>query len=262
MDLGLKGKSVLVMASSSGLGKAVALEMAREQAKVMLFSSCEDKLKEAQAEIERETGNRPEFFTGNITKAEDIKNLVKTAVEKNGPIYALVNNTGGPKPGVFDTLEDQDWQNAFELCLLSYVRTIREVLPYMRENKGGRILCSTSSSVKVMFENLLLSNSIRMGVVGLAKTLSQELGQDNILINVLGPARVETQRLSQVNAITAEKQGITVDEVREAHLKSIPLGRYGSPDEYGRVAAFLCSEANTYLTGQTILFDGGMIKAY
>ncbi|MCL2617260.1 MAG: SDR family oxidoreductase [Defluviitaleaceae bacterium] len=262
MDLGLKGKSALVLASSSGLGKGIALEMAREQAKVMLFSSSESKLKEAQADIEKATGNRPEYFVGDITNAEDIKNLVKTAVEKNGPIYALVNNTGGPKPGVFTSLNDEDWQKGFELCLLSYVRAIRECLPYMIENKGGRILCSTSSSVKVMFDNLLLSNSFRMGVVGLAKTLSSEHGKDNILVNVIGPARVETARLNQVNDLTAEKMGISVDEVKAGQLGSIPLGRYGNIEEFGRFATFLCSEANTYLTGQTILFDGGMIKAY
>ncbi|MCL2569319.1 MAG: SDR family oxidoreductase [Oscillospiraceae bacterium] len=262
MDLGLKGKSALVMASSSGLGKAVALELAREEAKVMIFSPFEDQLKEAQADIEKETGNRVEYFVGSITSADDIKNLVKTAAEKNGPIYALVNNTGGPKPGTFDVLDDQNWQDAFELCLLSYVRTIREVLPYMRELGEGRILNSTSSSVKVMVEGLMLSNSIRSGVVGLAKTLSQELGPENILINTLGPARVSTARLEQVNILTAEKQGISIDDVRASHINNIPLGRYGTPDEYGRVAAFLCSAANTYLTGQTILFDGGMIKAY
>ena len=237
MDLGLKDKSALVMASSSGLGKAIACELAREGAKVMIFSPFEDQLKEAQEDIFKE------FFVGSITNPDDIKNLVKTTAEKCGPIYALVNNTGGPKPGPFDAFSDKDWQDAYELCLLSYIRTIREVLPYMREQGGGRILCSTSSSVKAVLDNLILSNTFRMGVVGLAKTLSQELGRDNILINVIAPGRIGTARIDQLDKIRAEN------------------GRYGRPDEYGKLAAFLCAPSNTFITGQTVLVDGGMVKA-
>lgn len=262
MELGLKGKGALVMASSSGLGKAIALELCREGAKVMLFSPFEEQLREAQAEIAKETGNQPEFFTGSITNAQDIENLVQTTVEKCGPIFALVNNTGGPKPGVFDIFSDQDWQDAYELCLLSYIRTIRAVLPSMRQNGGGRILCSTSSSVKAVLDNLILSNTFRMGVMGLAKTLSQELGKDHILVNVIGPGRIGTARIDQLDAIRAQKQGITVDEVQQQTYQTIPMGRYGKPEEYGKLAAFLCSEANTFITGQTVLVDGGMVKAF
>lgn len=262
MEFGLKNKSALVMASSSGLGKAIATELAREGANVMLFSPFEDQLKEAQADIEKETGKKPEYFVGSITKAEDIKALVATTVEKCGPIYALVNNTGGPKPGQFDSFSDQDWQDAYELCLLSYIRVIREVLPHMKANGGGRIVCSTSSSVKAVLENLILSNTFRMGVVGLAKTLSQELGPDNILVNVIGPGRIGTARIDQLDAIRAKKAGVTVEDIQNETYKSIPLGRYGRPDEYGRLATFLCSEANTFITGQTVLLDGGMVKAF
>ena len=261
MDFGLQGKSILVLASSSGLGKAIAMEMAREGGKVMLFSTNKNRLQEAQADIKNETGNCPEFFVGSITNPEDIRNLVKTTVEKCGPIYALVNNTGGPKPGPFDAFDDAAWQDAYELCLLSYIRTIREVLPHMRANGGGRIVCSTSSSVKAVLDNLILSNTFRLGVVGLAKTLSQELGKDNILVNVIGPGRIDTARIDQLDRMRADKQGITIEEVQQKAFKTIPLGRYGKPEEYGRLAAFLCSEANTFITGQTILLDGGMVKA-
>ena len=126
MELGLKDKTAIVSASSSGLGKAIAMELCREGARVMLFSPFEEQLKEAQAEIEEKTGNRPEYVAGDITKAEDIKRLVKTTTEKLGPVYALMNNTGGPSPGTFDQFCDEDWQKAFELCLLSYIRLIRE----------------------------------------------------------------------------------------------------------------------------------------
>ncbi len=261
MNLGLKDKGVIVMASSSGLGKAIAAEFAREQARVMLFSPFEDQLKEAQADIEAETGSAPEIFVGDITKAEDIKMLVATTVETFGSVYALINNTGGPPAGVFDSFDDEAWQKAYELTLLSYIRAVREVLPHMRKAGGGRILCSTSSSVKAVLDNLILSNTFRSGVVGLAKTLSQELGKDGILVNVIAPGRIGTARIDQLDKIRADKAGTSVEELQKNTFKTIPLGRYGEPAEYGKLSAFLCSEANTYITGQTVLVDGGLVKA-
>ena len=262
MDLGLKDKSTLVMASSSGLGKAIAMELAREGANVMLFSPDLEGLKQAQAEIEKETGKKPAYVCGSSTNYEDIKAVVKKTVELYGPIYALMNNTGGPKPGEFDSFSDADWQNAYELCLLSYIRTIREVLPYMRQNGGGRIVNSTSSSVKAVLPNLILSNTFRMGVVGLCKTLSQELGKDNILVNVIGPGRIGTARIEYLDQVRAEKAHTTVEDIQKKAFANIPLGRYGKPEEYGKMAAFLLSATNTFITGQTVLCDGGMVKAF
>lgn len=261
MDLGLKDKGVIVMASSSGLGKAVATEFAREQAKVMLFSPSEEQLKEAQTDIARETGNTPGIFVGDITNAEDIKQLVQTTVDTFGGVYALVNNTGGPPAGTFDAFDDTAWQKAYELTLLSYIRAIREVLPHMRKAGGGRILCSTSSSIKAVLDNLILSNTFRSGVVGLAKTLSQELGKDGILVNVIAPGRIATARIDQLDQIRADKLGVSVEQLKQNTCKTIPLGRYGEPVEYGQLSAFLCSATNTYITGQAILVDGGLIKA-
>jgi 3-oxoacyl-[acyl-carrier protein] reductase len=262
MDLGLKDKAVLVMASSAGLGKAAALEFSREGANVMLFSPFEEELKTAQAEIKTATGKEPAYTVGDITKAEDITQVVKNTVEKFGPVYALVNNAGGPPAGTFDDFADAAWQKAYELNLLSYIRSIREVLPSMRQQGKGRIVNYTSSSVKQVLENLILSNTFRMGVMGLTKTLSQELGKDNILVNVMGPGRIGTARIQQLDQIRANKANITVDQVYENTIKNIPLGRYGTPDEYARLTVFLCSEANTYITGQTVLVDGGMTKAF
>lgn len=261
MDLGLKNKCALVMASSAGLGKAIATEFAKEQANVMLFSPFEDELKQAQKEIYAATGKEPSFFVGSITSANDIKALVKCTIDRYGPIFALVNNTGGPPAGTFDAFDDDAWQNAYELTLLSYIRTIREVLPSMRANGGGRILNSTSSSIKAVLDNLILSNTFRMGVVGLAKTLSQELGKDNILVNVIAPGRIGTARIDYLDKIRAEKAGISVEELKQVTFKNIPLGRYGKPEEYGKLSVFLCSAANTFITGQTVLVDGGMVKA-
>lgn len=264
MNMGLKDKVVLCMASAAGLGKGIATELAREGAKVMICTArpFRDQLYAAQDEIEKETGNRPAAFLADVNQAEDIQKLVDHTVSTLGDIWALVNMCPGPKPGPFDSFQDGDWEDAFRLCLLSYVRTIRACLPSMRRLGGGRIVNSTSSSVKDCLDNLILSNTMRMGVVGMSKTLSSELGQDNILINVIGPGRIGTARITSLNAMRAEKAGISVAEYEKQDLKSFPLGRYGTPDEYGRLAAFLCSEANTYISGQTILLDGGMTRAY
>ena len=262
MNLGLKDKSVLVMASSAGLGKAAAMEFCREGANVMLFSSSESKLKAAQMEIYEVTGKKPEFTVGSIVNYQDIKRAVKNTVDNFGEIFALVNNAGGPPSGTFDSFEDEDWEKAYEMNLLSYIRTIREVLPYMKKLGGGRIVNYTSSSVKQVLDNLILSNTFRMGVMGLTKTLSQELGKYNILVNLMGPGRISTDRIKHLDGIRADKSHITVEEVMENTIKSIPLGRYGDPLEYGKLTVFLCSEANTYITGQTILVDGGMTKAF
>lgn len=264
MELGLKNKVALCMASAAGLGKGIATELAREGAKVMLCTAepFKDQLFAAQKEIEEQTGNRPEVFVCDVNKAEDIQALVDYTVKTLGDIYVLANMCPGPKPGQFDSFDDAAWESAFNMCLLSYVRTIRACLPSMRRLGGGRIVNSTSSSVKDCLDNLILSNTMRMGVVGMSKTLASELGKDNILINVIGPGRIGTARITSLNTMRAEKSGITVEEYEKEDLKKFPLGRYGTVEEYGRMAVFLCSEANTYISGQTILLDGGMTKAY
>ena len=264
MDLGLKDKVVLCMASAAGLGKGIATEMAREGAKVMICTAepFKDQLLEAQAEIEKETGNRPETFLCDVNKPEDIDALVKHTVDTLGDIYALVNMCPGPNPGPFENFDDAAWTGAFNMCLLSYVRTIRAVLPSMKRLGGGRIVNSTSSSVKDCLDNLILSNTMRMGVVGMSKTLAREVGKDNILINVIGPGRIGTARIESLNKMRADKAGISVSDYEKEDLKKFPMARYGTIDEYGRLATWLCSEANTYVSGQTILLDGAMTTAY
>ena len=264
MELGLKGKVALCMASAAGLGKGIATELAREGAKVMICTAepFKDQLYAAQDDIEKETGNRPETCLCDVNNGDDIQKLVDTTVEKLGDIYALVNMCPGPKPGPFDYFDDAAWEGAFNLCLLSYIRTIRACLPSMRRIGSGRIVNSTSSSVKDCLDNLILSNTMRMGVVGMSKTLSSELGPDKILINCIGPGRIGTARITNLNAMRAQKAGITVEEFEKQDLKKFPLGRYGNVDEYARLATFLCSEANSYISGQTILLDGGMTRAY
>jgi 3-oxoacyl-[acyl-carrier protein] reductase len=262
MDLGLKGKGVIVLASSSGLGKAAALEFAREDANVMLFSSNEERLAQAAKEIKAETNKEVYYTVGNITDANDIKRVVKNAVDQFGTVDVLINNTGGPPAGTFKDFSDEDWQNAYNLTLLSFIRSIREVVPYMQQQGGGRIVNLTSSSVKRVLDNLILSNTFRMGVVGLTKTLSQELAKDNILVNVVAPGRIATDRTKYLDTVKANKLGLTSEDVEQQSIKEIPLGRYGNPGEFAKMVVFLCSEANTYITGQTVLVDGGLVKAF
>lgn len=261
MDLGLQDKSVIVCASSGGLGYAAALAFAREGARVMLASSNESKLAKAAASITAATGRAPHFTVSDITRPDDCQRLIDRTVDAFGGIYTLINNTGGPPAGGFAQFDDAAWIKAFNLTLLSYVRTTRAALPHLLKS-SGRIVNFASSSTKAALDNLILSNTFRMGVVGLSKSIATEFGDRGLLINILGPGRIATDRITQLDAIRAGKAGTSPEQVQAEAIKQIPLGRYGTPEEFGQVSAFLGSPANTFLTGQSILVDGGMIKAY
>ncbi len=262
MNLGLKDKGVLVMASSGGIGRGVATVFAREGARVMLFSRSEEKLQQTAKEIGEETGNTPLYTAGDITCASDIENAVKQTVTECGGIWALFNNTGGPPAGPFEQFDDAAWQSAFELTMLGYIRSIRAALPHMKSFGGGRIVNNTSVSTKQAIDALLLSNTFRAGLVGLGKTLAREFGPEKILVNTVGPGRIDTDRIEQLDTLWAEKKGISVEQQRKESESSIPLQRYGTPQDFGKTVAFLCSEANAYLSGQNILIDGAMVEAY
>ncbi|WP_188205143.1 SDR family oxidoreductase [Desemzia incerta] len=260
MDLGLTNKVVLVVASSKGLGKAVAKELAKEGANVMLTSRSAESLKKAAEEIQEEAKEKIAYFPADITKPEDIKSLVKETREKLGKIDVLVNNAGGPPSGNFLDFNDEDWEKAFQLNLFSYIRLIREVLPDLKQ-EGGKILNIASSSVKAVLPNLILSNTFRNGINGLSKSLAIELAPDKILVNTIGPGRIATDRIQELDQAKAEAQNRSLEEVTEESEKSIPAGRYGEPEEFAKAAVFLVSGANTYVTGQSLLVDGGMVTA-
>ncbi len=261
MDLALTDRPVIVCASSAGLGKATALEFAREGAHVMLCSRREAELQRTAAEIKATTGRTAAWTVADVTRPADIARLIEATVAAFGGIYALVNNSGGPPAGAFDAFDDAAWQGAFELNLLAYVRTIRAALPHLRHAQG-RIVNFTSGSVKSPIDGLILSNTFRTGVVGLSKTLASELGPDGVLVNVLGPGRIQTDRIDHLDGLRATRTGQPLETVRAENFKTIPLGRYGAPAEFAKLAVFLGSPANTYVTGQTVLVDGGMVKAY
>nr|WP_304212516.1 SDR family oxidoreductase [Fredinandcohnia onubensis] len=260
MDLNLSGKTAIVAASSQGLGKAIATQLVKEGANVMLASRSEDKLKAVQAELSAFNKGKVSYLPTDITNKEDIEALIKHTVDTFGAIDILVNNAGGPPAGTVDQLDDEAWQGAFELNLLSYVRMIRGALPYLKEN-GGKIINIASSSIKMPIPGLILSNTFRLGIVGLSKTLADELAPYNILINTVAPGRIATDRVAHLDNLRAETLGKPVEEIEKMAKETIPLQRYGSPEEFANFVTFLVSDANTYMTGQAYLVDGGMVKA-
>lgn len=260
MDLKLANKVALVVASSQGLGKAVATQLVKEGTNVMITSRNAEKLQAVKEELTALQAASVEYYPADITKIEDIKALVAKTREVFGKIDILVNNAGGPPGGTFDQFSDEDWQKAFELNLFSYIRMIREVLPDLKQ-EGGKIINIASSSIKQPISGLILSNTFRTGIVGLAKSLAEELAPYNILVNTVAPGRIYTDRIEYLDQLKAERLQITVDEVQEQALKSIPLARFGTPEEFANVVTFMASEASSYITGSSIIVDGGSVKS-
>lgn len=256
MDLGLKGKAALVTAASKGMGKACALGLAAEGARVAMCARTERELRAAAEEVRGKTGAAVLAVPADVTRAADVKALVTRVGEAFGGVDVLVANAGGPPRGNFDELTDDQWQGAFELSLLSTVRLIREVLPSMRQRKWGRIVTIQSSSVKQPIPGLLLSNAVRPGVAGLVKTLASELGKDNILINTVCPGRIMTDRFLG----GAAQAGLSVEQFLARQSAEIPLGRIGTPEEFAHVVVFLASERASYVTGATLQVDGGLVR--
>ncbi|QAY67116.1 SDR family oxidoreductase [Paenibacillus protaetiae] len=262
MDLHLKHKSVFVAASSKGLGRAMALQYAREGALVTIASRNEEELRVAQADITAATGIRPLVQRMDVSSASDVQAAIAAAADAHGGIDVLVTNAGGPPSGSFEAFADEDWQSSFEVNLLSVVRLIREALPHLREaSDGGRIVNIASTSIKQPTEGLILSSVFRAGVHALTRSLATELGPDGILVNTVSPGRIGTDRIVQLDRARADQLGIPVEQVQAAAVSQIPLGRIGTPEEFAAMAVFLGSFANTYVTGQSLLIDGGTVKS-
>lgn len=261
MDLQLTGKVALVTAASKGLGRATATELAREGARVMISSRSEEQLRSTAEQIREQTGAEVEHCAADVSSADDLARLLGETEQRLGGVDVLVNNAGGPPAGGFDAFDDAAWQSAFELNLMSSVRLVGGVLPHMREQGSGRIVTIASSSIKQPIENLILSNTYRVALVGLSKSLATELAPQGVLVNVVGPGRIDTDRVAGLDAGRAAKAGISVEQARALSEQTIPLGRYGTAEEFARIATFLVSGANTYLTGQSLLVDGGMVRA-
>jgi 3-oxoacyl-[acyl-carrier protein] reductase len=261
MDLGLKQKVAIVAASSKGMGKATAMGLAAEGARVTMLARNQAGLTEAAEEVRRRFQADVLAVPADVTRHDDIKRVVQETVARWGTVDILVNNAGGPPAGDFDDMDDARWQAAFELNLLSTIRFVRAVLPHMRRAGGGAIVNLQSTSVKVPLPGLTLSNAIRPGVIGLAKSLSVELAKDNIRVNNVLPGAIMTDRLRQVMAARAQAAGKSFDEIRKSREAEIPLGRIGDPEDVASTIVFLVSDRARYVTGVTVQVDGGLIRS-
>jgi len=258
MDLKLKDKVVLVAASSEGLGYSIAEQALKEGARVFIGSRNEEKVRNALNSLRASGRVAGEVL--DMAKASSIEKWVDTAIAAFGSADGLVVNAGGPPPGGFEAFSDEDWQKAFELTLLSAVRLVRAVLPVMKKKGAGSILTLTSITVKEPWPRLLLSGIMRAGVVSLVKSLSQEYGPLGIRVHNLAPGRIYPNRLRKLDEAEAGKNGIGFEEQRRRNDADIALKRAGVPEEFGRAAVFLLSDAASYINGVTLMADGGLSK--
>jgi len=260
MDLGMKEKVALVGGASRGLGYAAARALMQEGCAVALVSRLKEPIEEAAERLAKETGARAEGFGFDLSDPNAIKTLVREVLQSFDRVDILVHNTGGPPAGTFETLSVKQYEEALQNNFLSAAQLAQLLVPGMKERRWGRILCMTSIAVKQPIPGLLLSNFSRAALVGWAKTLSAELAPFNVLVNNVCPGSIKTERIEELLKSRAKASGKTEAQEKERMLADIPLGRLGRPEELASLVAFLCSERASYITGTTILCDGGAFK--
>ncbi len=260
MDLGLKGKVAFVAGASQGLGKAVAMTLSREGARVAICALDDPELPAAVTEIKACAGGEVIGIPADVSDPSQAQAFVKKALDYYGTVDILVNNAGGPPTKTFLEIPDDLWYFGFRLNLLSTIVMSREVVPVMKEKRWGRIINMTSIAVKQPIDGLILSNAIRCGVIGFAKSLSNELAPYRVTVNNVCPGYTMTERVRSLAAVTAEKEGTTAEEVVRRWEAQIPMGRLGTPEEFAALVAFLASEQAAYITGASIHIDGGYYR--
>lgn len=260
MDLGLSGRVALVTAASRGLGLASAKALAADGASLLICARGPLRLDEAAREIRAaSTGVQVETMTLDVSSPDAATQLVGHVREKFGRLDVLVNNAGGPPPGSFSSVSDVDWEKTVQITLMSVVRLVREALPMLQASGQGRIVNLLSTSVKQPIDGLILSNALRAAVVGMAKTLSKEVGSSGITVNNVLPGIILTDRQRELRGADAARRGISFEQAIEEAGRSLPLSRVGQPGEVGALVAFLASKQAAYITGTSIQIDGGMI---
>lgn len=261
MDLGIKGKTIIVTAASTGIGKAIADGFAAEGANLAICSRSKEKLIEAAKDIKNKYGTETFWGICDLNSRKDIETFYKAVVSNFGKVDVLVNNCGGPVAGNFLELSEEDWDDSYKQVLLSVIRFIHLVLPDMISNQWGRIINITSVAVKQPVQNLILSNAFRAAVTGLSKTLSTELANKNITVNNVAPGYTLTHRLYEIAVNRAKTSGKSHEEILTEMAKDVPMNRLGSPEEIAADVIFLASKQASYITGNTIQVDGGTIKS-
>ncbi|MFO7849557.1 MAG: SDR family oxidoreductase [Spirochaetia bacterium] len=260
MELGLKDKVFMVAGAGRGLGYGIAETLSQEGARISIGSRTKESILSAAETISRKTGSRAHGYVLDMKDGESIARWVEKTLADFGGIDGVVVNAGGPPPGKFEDFTDSEWQDAFELTLLSAIRLIRESLEPLKKS-GGTILTLTSISFREPVDNLILSNVLRSGVVSMVKSLSKEFAPYGIRVNNIVPGFFDTDRLKSLDKNEAEKTGKPLEEVIEKRKSVVPLGRYGDPKEFGKAAAFLLSDATGYTTGHSFVLDGGFMKS-
>jgi 3-oxoacyl-[acyl-carrier protein] reductase len=263
MDLGLRGRTAIVAAASQGLGKAVAQALAVEGANVVMFSRNAAAIEAAASDVRASaasSGAKVTGLTADATLLADVERVVKITVDTFDGADIVFSNAGGPRPGVFDSLSDADWYSAVDLNLMSAIRLTRLCLPRMRSRRWGRVIVSTSYSVKQPIPNLMLSNAVRSATTAWAKTLSDEVCPHGVTVNTIAPGRIATERIRQLDNVIAEQMRRPIEDVERQSQSEIPARRYGRPEEFGAAAAFLASEQASYISGVTLLVDGGLFR--